>query len=713
MAEPQQYQYQSALQDFRRARRRASLEQVLSFMTGKSGDLLSYDDVRKQLKFSGMSGKRLQEIQIDAIVGSVGRYRDFTRSFLPRSDSDEQRWAAVQAIARGMEGFPPIEVYKVGEVYFVLDGNHRVSVARQLGAKYIEAYVTEIQTRVPLSPDIQPDDLSIKAEYGEFLAHTHLDELRPGCDLSMSFPGKYRLLQEQIEEHRYFMGNAQQREIPYNEAVMNWYDNIYLPIIQIIKQHDILNKFPNHTLTDLYLWISEYRATVRQGMDNHLEDAITEIQAKLPILPDVALDTMILDIEYVDFLEQTRIEAIRPEANIRVTAPGKYRDLAHHIEVHQYFMGQEQQRDIPYHEAVAHWYDTSYLPIVLFIRKQGILRDFPNRTEADLYLWIAEHHAELEKRLGWKIQPETAATDLVAHFSQLPERIFSRISEKVLDALTPDELESGPPPGEWRREIIAARRNDRLFNSILTPINGKEDGWRALEQAIPLALHEGAYLCGLHIVASAEMCSSDAVRGLQAEFARRCEAAQVQGALAIEAGEKARKICERARWSDLVVLSLAHPPGTQPLTRLKSGFRTILRRCSRPVLAVPRVSADIRRALLAYDGSRKADEALFVSAYLNNSLQIPLVVVTVKENGRRSSEILSLARGYLTRRKVEATYIEETGRIGEAILSTAVTHECDLILVGSYGYSPMLEMVLGSAIDQVLCHSQVPIFLCR
>ena len=148
---------------------------------------------------------------------------------------------------------------------------------------------------------------------------------------------------------------------------MNWYDAIYLPMTQIIRQHEIVKKFPDHTLTDLYLWISEYRATVRQGMSNHLEDAIAEIQTKIPILPDMELDTMILDMEHVDFLEQTRIEEIRPGANIRVTAPGKYRELAHHIEVHKYFMGLEQQRDIPYHDAVAHWYDTVYLPIVLFI----------------------------------------------------------------------------------------------------------------------------------------------------------------------------------------------------------------------------------------------------------------------------------------------------------------------------------------------------------
>ncbi len=709
----QKYQYQSAIQDFRRARRRASLEQLLSYITGKSDDLLSYEEVRKQLKASGMSGKKLKEIPIDAIIGSVGRYRDFTRSFLPRTDSNQQRWASIQAIAKGMEGFPPIEVYQIGEVYFVLDGNHRVSVARQLGAKYIEAYVTEIQTRVPLTPDIQPDDLNKKAEYAEFLVHTHLDELWPGCDLSMNIPGKYRMLEEQIEEHRYFIGIEQQREIPYNEAVMHWYDTLYLPMIQIIKNHEIVKKFPEYTLTDLYLWISEYRATVRQEGNNHIESVLSDIQINFRILPDVSLDAMILDIEHVDFLEQTRIAELCPDANIRVTAPGKYRELIEHIKVHQYFMGLDQKRDITYREAVIHWYETIYLPIVAFIRKQGMLQDFPNRTEADLYLWIAEYHAELEKRLGWRIQPEIAANDLAAHFSQMPERIFSRVSEKLLDVLTPEEFEAGPPPGEWRKEILATRRNDRLFNSMLVPINGKEEGWRAVDQAIVLARHEEAYLCGLYVIASKEMYNHEAARAVQSEFARRCEAARVQGALAIEYGEIAHKICERARWADLVILSLAHPPGPQPFNRLRSGLRTILHRCSRPVLAVPRVSGVIRRALLAYDGSRKADEALFVSAYIGNYLQIPLVVVTVKENARRSSEILSLARGYLKRRNVEATCIEETGHIGEAILSAVAAYQCDMIIAGSYGYKPVLEMMLGSAIDQVLRHSQVPIFLCR
>lgn len=712
------FHYQSAIQDFRRARRQASLEHLVSVLKGTSDELLSYEDVRKKLKFIGMSSERLEEIPLDAIVGSVGRYKDFTRSFLPKIDSDEQRWANVQAVAKGMAGLPPIDVYQIGDVYFVSDGNHRVSVARQMGSKYIEAYVTKVQTRVPLSRDMNPDDLDVKAAYADLLAHTHLDELRPDADLYLSQPAKYRTLEEQIEEHRYYMGIEQQREIPYNEAVLSWYETVYLPMTRIIRQNNILKDFPGRTLADLYVWISEYRTIIRQGDTEYLEENIDEIVSKLPVVPDFDPDRFIVDAEYVDFLAQTHLEDIRPEADIRVTAPGKYAELYKHIEVHRYFMGTEQQREIPYEEAVGDWYERVYLPVITFIRERGILRDFPNRTEADLYLWISEHRAELEKRLGWKIQFEAAATDLVDQFSSTPERIFSRVSEHLMDALTPDEFEDGPSTGAWRREEVAARRNDRLFTSLLVPVNGQESGWLALDQAIRIARSEEGHLYGLHVIPPvpkgdrARQIARNA-KAVRDEFARRCAEAGVQGELAIEEGDVARKICERDRWMDLIVINVAHPPKSQPLAKLKSGLRTILRRSSRPVMTVPKASSGLRRALLAYDGSERADEALFISAYLVGFLQVSLTVLTVEEIGRTGGEVLSLARDYLQKHHVQADFVEAPGPVSDAILDTAAKHDCDLIVMGGYGRSPVLEMVLGSALDKVLRQSQIPVLICR
>ena len=199
MSERSSRQIIDAQRNFTYARIQADLERVLARLTGKSPDLLSYNEVRQQLLATGKSKQVLKDIPLKAIVGSVGRYTDFTRSFLPLRDSDKQRWARIEVEFDAPEGLPPIEVYQIGDVYFVIDGNHRVSVARQVGATHIEAFVTEVKTKVPLSPDIQPDDLILKARYARFLEQTRLNEHRPDIDLTMTAPGNYRILERQIE----------------------------------------------------------------------------------------------------------------------------------------------------------------------------------------------------------------------------------------------------------------------------------------------------------------------------------------------------------------------------------------------------------------------------------------------------------------------------------------------------------------------------------
>src|SRR5574342_534933 len=140
--------YQSALQDFNDARLKASLQEALARLTGKSNELLSYEEVARKLKLRSRADRGILEIPLNAIIGSVGRYTDFTRTFLPLRPEDQQRWARVKAAVDDPVGvgMPPIEVYKVGDAYFVLDGNHRVSIARQYGNASIEAHVIEVAT---------------------------------------------------------------------------------------------------------------------------------------------------------------------------------------------------------------------------------------------------------------------------------------------------------------------------------------------------------------------------------------------------------------------------------------------------------------------------------------------------------------------------------------------------------------------------------------
>src|SRR5687768_7773212 len=129
-----------ARKNWEQARQAAVFERVMSLLPSQSADLLSFDEVQNRLRLTHKTYRGIQEIALDQIVGSVGRYRDFTRTFLPRNPGLAERWQRVNAVA-ATRGVPPIDVYQVGEAYFVLDGNHRVSVARQNGAAVVEAHV--------------------------------------------------------------------------------------------------------------------------------------------------------------------------------------------------------------------------------------------------------------------------------------------------------------------------------------------------------------------------------------------------------------------------------------------------------------------------------------------------------------------------------------------------------------------------------------------
>ncbi len=570
----------SAIDDFHVARSRAALKEILARFTGQSTQLLSYDEVREKLKIQGGSERGLQDIPIDKIVGSVGRYTDFTREFLPRQGVDEQRWARVLAAASDLAGLPPIEVYKIGDAYFVKDGNHRVSVARQLGATHIQAYVTEIRTRVPITADVQPDELILKAEYADFLEQTHLDELRPGADLT-------------------------------------------------------------------------------------------------------------------------------------VTVPGQYPFLAEHIAVHRYFMGIDFKRDISYEEAVAHWYDHVYLPVIQVIREKGILRFFPGRTETDLYLWIAQHRAEIKEDLGWNINPEAAAIDLVHRFSSQPEQVANRLGEKLLDTLSLDSLESGPPPGEWRKDKLANQNVERLFHEILVPVNGLEQGWYALEHAIIVARREQALLHGLHVLPSEGEKENPDALAIRETFNQRCRDAGVDGELVFAVGGVSRVICDRSRWTDLVIATLSYPPPPGPIARLNSGSRDLIQRCPRPILATPLSTSPLDRALLAYDGSPKSEEALFIATYLAGKWQIPLFVITVTHSGYTSQQTLVHAREYIESHQVSANYLLEKGTPARAILEAGENNACNFLIMGGYGVNPVLEIVLGSVVNEVLRESHKPMLICR
>src|SRR5438270_160665 len=146
--------------------------------------MLSMDKVLKAAGAEGRADRGEQDIPLDRIVGSAAapaKAGDFDPSFLPVSNRSRDRWTRIyQEMAEGGE-LPPIDVYKLGDNYYVIDGHHRVSVARQLGWDTIKARVVEVQTRAPLGPDVDAEALLGAAEYAGFLEATQLDRVRPGA----------------------------------------------------------------------------------------------------------------------------------------------------------------------------------------------------------------------------------------------------------------------------------------------------------------------------------------------------------------------------------------------------------------------------------------------------------------------------------------------------------------------------------------------------
>ena len=263
--------------EFGHVRIKAFLEMVMGLVRGQNMHLLSFNEVVEKLRLKQSVYRGLQDIPVENIVGSTGRYKDFTRRFLPRSSDkrEKERWRQIYTLAVTGQGFPPIEVYKIDQVYFVKDGNHRVSVARELNWETIQAYVTELPSAISLEPDVKPDELIIKEECAYFLEQTHLDKTRPKSKNHVDFtvPGGYRRLLNDVELHRYLMekssdGSFDSRDsISLPEAAADWYDNVYLPIINVVREMDVIKHFPGRSESDLYEWLIRHQAELRERYD--------------------------------------------------------------------------------------------------------------------------------------------------------------------------------------------------------------------------------------------------------------------------------------------------------------------------------------------------------------------------------------------------------------------------------------------------------------
>jgi hypothetical protein len=252
---------QQAYHDFSRARGKAFLSQLQNFMNTDKDRLLSFNDVKDILKPKNEVYRGSQTVPIKMIVGSEGRYHDFNKYFLPKKEHLRQRWQRVDEAHLKDIILPAIQLYEIGGVYFVRDGNHRVSVAKMQGVEFIDAVVTTLKTEVNIKPKMTVDELRealILYEKSIFYEKTSFGKLTKKQDLNFSAPGRYDVIYNHILVHKYYLNENKNEEIPFNDALVSWYNNVYNPVVAIIKEQYLLANFPGRTESDLYVWIIKH-----------------------------------------------------------------------------------------------------------------------------------------------------------------------------------------------------------------------------------------------------------------------------------------------------------------------------------------------------------------------------------------------------------------------------------------------------------------------
>jgi hypothetical protein len=247
-----------AQNDFLRARRRAAASRVAARLRGEPGDVrmvLPYEEVIEALGFLSERPAGVEVVALDAIVGTVDRERDFDRSFRPTSGRVRSRWENIAAAMRRGEPLPPVDLVRIGEIYFVRDGHNRVSVARALGRREIEAYVTEVTTRVGAGKKITLADLPFKSHERVFFERVPLPANARG-EIQITDPWDYARLAEHVEAWGFRTSQERHEAISRRETAFQWLENEYRPVVAMLREADLVG---NRTETEAYMRVSAER----------------------------------------------------------------------------------------------------------------------------------------------------------------------------------------------------------------------------------------------------------------------------------------------------------------------------------------------------------------------------------------------------------------------------------------------------------------------
>ncbi len=243
---------------FSKARRKEAAKRLVRSMTGEEDEdgLLPLDEVQDRLGLFAQHYGGLKPIPVDKIVGSVGRSHEFDEEFLPRTERLKERWEQLER-AYPYGDFPPIEVYQIGDAYFVIDGHHRVGIAKQRGIEFLDAEVTVLTTDEEIDEGTDLGSVIAMQQRRNFLRRSGLGRVRPEADIRFTRPQGYNQLLERVKIHGFHEMQERGEVMTNEEVAADWYDRIYLPRIQLIEEIGVPELFPDVTEADLFLMVHE------------------------------------------------------------------------------------------------------------------------------------------------------------------------------------------------------------------------------------------------------------------------------------------------------------------------------------------------------------------------------------------------------------------------------------------------------------------------
>lgn len=268
-------------EDFSKVRNKALFNSIQHLLSPEETQLISLTDIKELLHPDNEVYAGMQVVPVEKIIGSEGRYNDFDNLFFPKHSHLKNRWLNIdKAYMKGVI-LPAVTLYEIGGVYFVRDGNHRVSVAKARGVEFIDAEVTSLRTEIRLKPGKSMDTIIkqiIAYEKRLFYAKTNYGDITGDWSLDFTATGQYDVIYNHILTHKYYINLNQVEEISMTDAIMSWRNTVYMPVVNTIIQHKIMRKFKRRTVSDLYVWLIKYWDELKKalGEDLPLDDVLED-----------------------------------------------------------------------------------------------------------------------------------------------------------------------------------------------------------------------------------------------------------------------------------------------------------------------------------------------------------------------------------------------------------------------------------------------------